>query len=137
MQTRLTLGLLIAPAFLVVPSLAAAKGDQSARVFASIDESCQFIATDVALADGTTYTTGIAEEACNSARGFTITANTRPLASDELVKLRYASGITSLEIDGSTVIARIQGASVRRVPFAIEANRLLAPLTLSLSMSAV
>lgn len=137
MNARSTVGLLLAAAFLATPGVAAAKGDQSVRVFASVEESCRFNTTSLVMQDGTTSNTGFADEACNSDRGFTITASTRPLAGDEVVSLRYASNTTSLESDGSTMVARVNGASARRVPFKVDAVRLLAPLTMSLSMNAV
>jgi len=112
-------------------------GTGQARVTASVPESCRLEAPTISLDPGTRSSSGFAWEACNSQRSYEIAATTRSLASDERLVVTYGTRSARLEADGSTVIARRNGPVFMRVPMGISAERLAAPVTLNVSMTAI
>lgn len=107
------------------------------RISASVPEVCNFSAHSLSVAAGQSQTTGIAIEACNTGRGYSIAAITRPLAAGESVAISYGLDTTSLSAGGNTTIARRGGPAFRQVPITLKADALAAPITVSLSMNAI
>ena len=131
-----TAALVLGTAALSAQNVAAQDNGQT-RVSASVPVVCSFAASDLKIQGAGESASGYAFEACNSARGFVISATTRLLEDDEQLTLFYANSAMALRRDGVTPVLRHQGASARRVPLRVESMSLHAPVTLSLSMSAV
>lgn len=78
--------------------------------------------------------TGEVVEACNSTRGYQVSAAYRPLNGGERATLRYADRVIRLPAGGDAMLRRASMAQIRTVSYAFEDVQLQAPLILALSI---
>ena len=126
----------LAVAVLAVPSaaLAAGAGQGTFNLQATVPVAC-WVQTQRGdnLIDAD-RPTGEVVEACNSTRGYQVTAAYRPLASGERATLRYAERVIRLPASGDAMLRRASMAQIRTVSYAFEDVRLEALLILALSI---
>lgn len=134
---RLAAGTLLAISLACAVSCPASASDKRAAVTASVREVCRFSASPLVLQDDGQIAFGQAFEACNSRRSFSITAVTRQLGAGESLILGYGVDRRNLDGDGSTLLFQRNGPTFKMVDLSLESSALNAPVSLTLSMSAV
>jgi hypothetical protein len=127
---------LVAAAAVMVPSAASAAGTGQGtfNLHATVPVAC-WVQTQ--RGDGlidAAQPVGEVVEACNSARGYQVTAAYRPLGSGERATLRYAERVIRLPANGDAMLRRASIAQIRTVSYAFEDVQLQAPLVLALSI---
>jgi hypothetical protein len=100
------------------------------RLTASVPVACWVRPTGTVLASA--GLTGSVVEACNSPGGFTVSANYRPLKSNEMASLNYGGQLINLTPSGEQELRRSTMATIRTVNYRFEDVALDEPLILSL-----
>ena len=112
------------------PNVAAAQVSGSFRLSAQVPMAC-WISHDVT-AEAASGAEGSVTEGCNSATGYAVFVDHRPLDTAESVRLRYGNRFANLT--GSTVqeVNREHGPRVQKVTYGFSDVQLNAPLTLNM-----
>ena len=119
-----------------LPTMASA-AEQQTKITASVREVCRFAAPPLVMEDDGRTAFGQAFEACNSARSYNISAVTRQLEPGEKLVLDYGPVRHDLEDDGSTLLHLSRGPTFKIVDLRLQADALMAPVSVTFSMSAI
>lgn len=131
------LGAVTAAAALLAPSLAAAepKAGGTISLVAHVPVTCWVKPQNGPVrADPGVGGFGEVVEACNSPRGYRVSASYRPLGYGEQARLRYADRLIQLPSHGQTLLRQASLAQVRRVSYQFHDVMLHEPLVLALAI---
>ncbi|WP_338243153.1 hypothetical protein [Aurantiacibacter hainanensis] len=117
------------------PGLALAGQAGSFRLSTSVDTVCEFDARLDPLAPGSQGSVGTVSEYCNAGDAYQLVAEHRPLVSDENARMRFGNTRLSLNPSGETVLASRSGPVRRKSELRVDANDLLRPVVLTVTLS--
>lgn len=116
------------------PSVVSAQNSGSFQLTAQVPVACWI--NHAVAAEATTGAEGAVTEGCNSATGYAVFVNHRPLDTYESVRLRYGGRFAVL---GSTVqeVNREYGPRVQSMTYGFSDVHLRAPLTLNMTIQPI
>lgn len=126
-----TAALITAMLFSAYPAYAGPKSG-SFRLHATVPLSCWVRSETVMQA--VTGAEGSVTEACNNPGGFTVTADYRPLRSDESASLTYGNSVLNLSDLSGKIVSQSNMATIRKVRYRFDAVKVETPLIVVLTI---
>ena len=126
-----TAALFSAMLFSAQPAYAGPKSG-SFRLRATVPLSCWVRSETVMQA--VTGAEGSVTEACNNPGGFTVTADYRPLRSDESASLTYGDSVLNLSDLSGKIVSQSNMATIRKVRYRFDAVKVETPLIVVLTI---
>lgn len=118
-----------------LPAQASAEAGGSLRLKTTVEAVCEFEADLNVLQPGAFGSLGTVTEFCNTGDGYLLTAEHRPLASDETVRLHFDNAPFALNASGRTTIVNRRGPVRRSSQVNIHQIDLAQPVVLSVAIS--
>lgn len=117
------------------PALARQQASGSFQITATVPMACWV--NHSIHADALGNSPGLVTEGCNSASGYLVSAQYRPLAQTERARLLYGDATVDLSALGMQEVHREYGPRIQQISYRFDQVSLETPLTLSLTIQPI